>query len=286
MSREDPRRARRQQDHHADQHVRPPDHPGRPVRRVPEGDARAAPGRARLLRRDLHLAADPVRAGALGPRRRRRLRGPDQQDRPGARADPRVPGARSPDGRHRPAGVHHPQAPRPGRAPARADALGPRPRVPGQRLRRPAADEAARHPRRAARLLLPPRRRRVHAHPGPGGAPLDPGADRAAPRQADAGRAEAHPQPAQRRRGVRDLPADQVRRPEALLAGGRRVADPAARRGAGGLRRGRGSTRSSSAWPTAAGSTCSPTSSASRTRRSSRSSRGTWTRARRRAPAT
>ena len=34
------------------------------------------------------------------------------------------------------------------------------------------------HPRRAARLLLPPHRHRVHAHPGPGGAALDPGAGR------------------------------------------------------------------------------------------------------------
>ena len=49
----------------------------------------------------------------------------------------------------------------------------------GRRLRRQADDEAARHPRRAARLVLPPRRHRVHAHPGPGGAALDPGAGRA-----------------------------------------------------------------------------------------------------------
>ena len=91
-------------------------------------DARAAARRARLLRRDLHLAAHPVRAGALDARRRRQLRGPDQQDRPGARADPRVPGARPPDGRHRPAGVQDPQAPRPGRPPARADPVGPGPR--------------------------------------------------------------------------------------------------------------------------------------------------------------
>ena len=34
-----------------------------------------------------------------------------------------------------------------------------------------ADDEAARHPRRAARLLLPHRRHRVHAHPGPRAAP-------------------------------------------------------------------------------------------------------------------
>ncbi len=35
---------------------------------------------------------------------------------------------------------------------------------------------AARDPRRAARLVLPPDRHRVHAHPGPGRAPVDPGA--------------------------------------------------------------------------------------------------------------
>ena len=158
--------------------------------------------------------------------------------------------------------------------------------VPGRRLRRPAADEAARHPRRAARLVLPPHRHRVHAHPGPGGAPLDPGPGRAALHQAVAGGAAAHPGPAQRGRGVRDLPADQVRRPEALLAGGRRVRHPAARRGPGRRRPRAAWTRSSSAWPTAAGSTCWPTSSASRTRRSSSSSRGTSTRSRPRAPAT
>ena len=44
---------------------------------------------------------------------------------------------------------------------------------------------------------------------------------------------------AQRGRGVRDLPADQVRRPEALQPRGRRVHDPAARRDLRGRRRGR-----------------------------------------------
>ena len=42
--------------------------------------------------------------------------------------------------------------------------------------------------------------------------------------------AAAHPAPAERGRGVRDVPADQVRRAEAVLAGGRRVRHPAARR--------------------------------------------------------
>ncbi len=131
---------------------------------------------------------------------------------------------------------HDPPAPRPRRAGARPDPVGPRPHVPGRRLRRQAADEAARRARRAARLLLPPRRRGVHAHPGPGRAPLDPGAGRAQIREAVRRRAAIHPGPAQRRRGVRDVPADEVRRPAAVLAGGWRVADPAARRGAGRTR--------------------------------------------------
>ena len=139
---------------------------------------------------------------------------------------------------------------------------------------------------RAPRLVLPPGRHRVHAHPGPGGAPLDPGTGGAPLHQAVAGGAAAHPGPAQRGRGVRDVPADQVRRAEAVLARGRRERDPAARRDPAPRRPRPGSTRSSSAWPTAAGSTCSPTSSASRTRRSSRSSRGTWTRSPQWAPAT
>ena len=49
----------------------------------------------------------------------------------------------------------------------RPHVLGPRPRVRHGRLRRQAPDEAARHPRRAARLVLPHDRHRVHAHPGP-----------------------------------------------------------------------------------------------------------------------
>ena len=52
-------------------------------------------------------------------------------------------------------------------------------------------------------------------------------------------RSSAHPGPAQRRRGVRDVPADQVRGAAALLARGRRVADPAAGRDPADLRRGR-----------------------------------------------
>ena len=86
--------------------------------------------------------------------------------------------------------------------------------------------------------------------------------------------AAADPAPAQRRRGVRDLPADQVRRAEALLARGRRVPHPAARRVLSRARPTPASTRSASAWPTAAASTCSRTSPARATRRSSREFEG------------
>ena len=50
----------------ADLHLRPPDHPGRAVRRLPAPHPPAAARRGRLLRRDLRGAAHPVRAGALG----------------------------------------------------------------------------------------------------------------------------------------------------------------------------------------------------------------------------
>ena len=219
-----------QQDRHADLDLRPPDHPGRPVRRLPAGGPPAAAGRGRLLRRDLRGAADPVRAGPLGAGHPGRPRGRHHQVRAGARADPRLPGPRSPDGRHRPAGVPPAQAPRPGHQPARPDPVGPGAGVRHRRLRRPAADAAAQYPGRAAGLLLPHGRHRVHAHPEPAGAGLDPGAGRAAARPGRQGRAAAHPVPAERGRGVRDVPADQVRRPAPVLPGGRRVADPAAGR--------------------------------------------------------
>ena len=94
----------------------------------------------------------------------------------------------------------------------------------------------------------------------------------------DARRAAAHPAPAQRRRGLRDLPADQVRRAEALLARGRRVGHrrcstaSCAAPPSDEPRRGR-----ASACRTAVGSTCSPTSRASPTARSSASSRASRT---------
>ena len=63
---------------------------------------------------------------------------------------------------------------------------------------------------------------------------------------ADPRGATAHPRPAQRRRGVRDLPADEVRRPEAVQPRGRRDRHRAARRSAvegGGRGAGRGRHR-------------------------------------------
>ncbi len=199
---------------------------------------------------------------------------------------PRLPGPRPPDGRHQPDRDRPAQARGPGHHPARPDAVGPGARVRDRRVRRQADHAAARDPRRAARLLLPDGRHRVHAHPGPGRAQVDPGAHRGPAGPGDPRRAGPHPVQAERGRGVRDVPADQVRRPEALLARGRRGADPAARRGPQRGRRRTGSTRPWSAWRTAAGSTCSPTSSASPTGRSSRSSRATSTRSPPRAPAT
>ena len=235
------RRDRHLQDHHADVDLRPPDHPGRGVGRVPAPDARAAAGRPdgrrqRVLRRDLHRAAGAVRAGALGaghPRRRGR------QDRPGDRADRRLPHPRAPDGRHGPAELPPAPPPRPRRALPRPDPVGPGPHVRHRRVRRSGAHEAARRARPAARLLRAHRRHRVHAHRGPGAAGLAAGTHRGAAPEARGGRAEVRSGQAERRRGVRDVPADQVRRPEALLPRRRGDRHPAARRRAGQGRRAR-----------------------------------------------
>ncbi len=108
--------------------------------------------------------------------------------------------------------------------------MGPRPGVRYRRLRRQAGDGVAGDPRRTAGLLLPHCRCGVHAHPGPRAAGLAAGSGGEAGGQAGARRAAAHPGAAQCRGGVRGLPADEVRRAEAVLAGGRGVLDPAAGR--------------------------------------------------------
>ena len=99
---------------------------------------------------------------------------------PRAGAHPRLPRARPPHGRHRPAGVPPAPPPRPRRHQPRPDPVGPRPRVRHRRLRRQADAAAAQDPRRPARLLLPHHRHRVHAHPGPRAARVDPGRSRSA----------------------------------------------------------------------------------------------------------
>ena len=149
-----------------------------------------------------------------------------------------------------------------------------------------AVHEAAARARHPARLLLPHRRHRVHAHPGPRAASLAAGAGRARAREAAPRGAAADPAQAQPGRGVRDVPADEVRRAEAVQPRGQRDHRPGARRALRGGGRAPGSTRSASAWRTAAGSTCWSTSSARARRRCSASSRATSTRAPCRAPAT
>ena len=150
-----------------------------------------------------------------------------------------------------------------------------------------AVPQAAQDPRHPARLVLPHHRRRVHAHPGPRAARVDPGPDRGRLRQDHRARSSCascagSTPPRRSRRSCRPSSSGQKRFSleggESVIAAARR--DPVARR------RGRASTRSASACRTAAASTCSPTSPASPTARSSASSRASRTPARCRAPAT
>ena len=69
-----------------------------------------------------------------------------------------------------------------------------------------------------------------------------------------------HPRAPQRRRGVREVPRHQVRRHQALRSRRRGVGDPHPRQRAVDRRRRRPRRGPCSAWPTAAASTCSPTS--------------------------
>ena len=234
----------RQQGRHDHQHLRPPHHPGRRERHVPQAGARAAARRARLLRRRVHRARHAVRGRQVAPGRQpdRPRRGDAAQADAGRHADPRLPRPRPPHRRPRPAaleGAGDAARARPGDL--RADDLGPRPRVPHRRRRRHREDGARRPARRAARRLLPHDRHRVHAHPGHRGAALDPVQGRGRPRRVRQGRQAPHPRAAQRRRGVREVPRHEVRRHQALRAGGRRVGDPDPRRDplGGGRRRAR-----------------------------------------------
>ena len=137
-------------------------------------------------------------------------------------------------------------APRPRPRDLRPHPVGPRPRVPDRRPLRRGQGDAARDPRHPARDLLRHDRRRVHVHRRPraqGLAPAPHGVDAQLPGPRR-GEQEARPREARRGGELRALPPREVRRPQALLARGRRGAHPAARprperRGAARAARGR-----------------------------------------------
>ena len=195
-----------------------------------------------------HQTGGPARRG----RRPRRGAGPGGRHP----ADRRLPRVRPLPGRPRPAQAHPPPpvARAAGAVGLRADRGRPRPCLlqPGQR---PAGGclDPARGDRGPARDVLPDDRRRVHAHPRHGRSQMAAGADGADPQPAGL----RHPQEAadhlqaQRGRAVRDVPPPQLRGAEAVLARGRRDADPAAGRDhrAGRLVRGRARDRHGDAAP-------------------------------------
>ena len=267
-SRGDARPQRRRQDPHPDLDLRPPDHPGRAVR----ASSCAAIHQLLLGEDDFYddifrVAAHPLRADPLGaatspPRHDDR----PQQDRPRAGAHPRLPRARAPDGRHRPARVPAAHATPTSTSLSHGLTLWDLDRefatggFGGQPLH-----AAARHPRHPARLVLPHDRHRVHAHPGPRAARVDPGARRACH--------TSRPPREEQLRILRKLNEAEafetflqtkyVGQKRFSLEGGEsviplldEVLQQAAARTA--------STRSPSACRTAAGSTCWPTSPASR----------------------
>ena len=130
----------------------------------------------------------------------------------------------------------------------------------------PASDRhaARRHPRHPARRVLPHHRRRVHAHPGARPEAVDPGARRGRQRPArrrasSATSSSGSTRP--RRSSASSPPSTSATSASASRAPSRpsRCSTPCSTR-----RPTPASTARSWAWPTAAGSTCSPTSSASR----------------------
>ena len=177
----DDRPPRREQGRHAHEHLRPPRDPGRGERRVPRRGPPPPRRRRRLLRLAVPELRGALRARALEsrPLTDRRDARLGREGAAGAAAHQHVPRARSPDRQPRSARAQGTEDPHR----ARPDALGPhdlgsRPRVPDRRARGPAHDDAARHPRRAARRVRAHRRRRVHAHPGGRPEGVDPGAGR------------------------------------------------------------------------------------------------------------
>ena len=217
----------------------------------------------------------PVRAGALAHRQSGLDR---RQERPRHRADRGLPQPRSPDGRHRPAAAGQdplPQPPRPRRAQPRPDAVGPGPRVQGRRLRRlPSTRSCATcwgccaTPTAAMSASSTPTSSSPNSSSGCRNASRSSRTSRRWPNRSTSCRklnaAEAF---------ETFLATKYVGQKRFSLEGAETVIpmmDAAIDQAPS-----TGSTRSSSACRTAAGSTCWPTSSASRTRRSSPSSRAT-----------
>ena len=127
---------RRLQGHHGHLDLRPPHHPGRRVRPVPQAGRGAAARRRRLLRRDLPEPGRALRGHPVAPRRQpHRPHRVDAGEADGGRhPHPGLPGAGPPHRRPRPAAVEgaaHGSRARPRHL--RAHHLGPRPRVPDRR---------------------------------------------------------------------------------------------------------------------------------------------------------
>ena len=228
----DPQPQRGQQDPHPDEHLRPPDHPGRPVRRVP-AQASTSCSSART--------ASTTRSSRACGSRTSRSAGSRTSPPPTTTTSTRSPGSRSSS---TPTGCAATSWPTPTRW-STASAATPTSTSPGHGLtlwdldRHFATGGFGGEPFLKLRKILgilrdtycrtvgieymhiqdPDQREWIQAK------------IEVALRQDDPRGAAAHPAPAQRRGGVRDVPADQVRRPEALLARGRRVGHRPARQG-------------------------------------------------------
>ena len=239
----------------------------------------------------LDIPYEPVRLGGRRQRvRRRGGRRPPPAGQAGPRADPdqHVPGARPPHRPPRSPGRRASRAPSGARPAAlRADHLGPAPPVRGRRPGRQGHGHPRRDPPHPARRLLPDPRRRVHAHPGPRAEAVDPAAPRGRVRPCSRPRSSVTSSDRLNAAEVfeRFLHSRYVGQKRFGLEGAESaivLLDTLLARGGAP----RGSTRRSWAWPTGVGSTCWPTSWASPTARSSRSSRATSTRSRSRVRAT
>ena len=215
----------------------------------------AAPAAAARRRRDRRADAagragrDLAAEGPPHPRPPRRPPGPAghrARGRPGARADDRRPLARD-----------HGQDP--GQDPAHVRAGGDA----GRRAAAPARD-LLRHDRL---------RDRAHRQPPPAHVAAREDRGLGVPQAADQRRAARAAAAPGRGRRARALHAQGLPGPEAVLDRGPRHDGPDDRRDRSSSPPRTARARSSSAWRTAAGSTCWPTTSAARTRRSSPSSR-------------